>query len=75
MSHDYDKYRASGTKLFDMLYPLNFVLSFVLGAFDFWNWNLAFRGFTSVEFWGMKLPDSTGQRYDFSGEDFIDNFK
>jgi hypothetical protein len=40
-----------------------------------WNWSLALKGQTVIEFWGQRLPNTEGKRYDFRRRDFVENLK
>jgi palmitoyltransferase len=39
------------TKAFQVIWPLNISLFLMLTAFAGWNWYLALKGFTTIEFW------------------------
>ncbi|CAK94075.1 unnamed protein product (macronuclear) [Paramecium tetraurelia] len=51
MSNKFEEYRVHQTKEFSIIWPLNISLFFMLSAFAGWNWFLAMRGVTTLEFW------------------------
>lgn len=68
-------YRHSTNQFTRVFVPFNITLAIVLIFFSGWNWFLAIKGYTSIEYWGNRLPNTRGKRYDFSHKDFVDNFK
>ncbi|KAL4476383.1 hypothetical protein ABPG74_010116 [Tetrahymena malaccensis] len=53
------------TKIFPVVQLLCYVLSFVLLAFNGWNWYLAMKGYTAVEFWGSRSDGKDPSEYAF----------
>ncbi|CAD8091958.1 unnamed protein product [Paramecium primaurelia] len=51
MSNQFQEYRVQQSKAFSLVWPLNISLFFMLSAFSGWNWYLAMKGMTTLEFW------------------------
>lgn len=56
---------------------LCYVLSIVLILFASWNWFLAIKGCTAIEFWGKRLPNETKGKshYDFGSNNVMENIE
>lgn len=49
------EYKRERSVVFIMVATLTITLVIVLAGFNIWNWYLALKGNTAIEFWGKKL--------------------
>ncbi|CAD8105753.1 unnamed protein product [Paramecium sonneborni] len=51
MNNKFDQYKNLESKVFTVVWPLNISLFLMLSGFSGWNWYLAMKGMTTLEFW------------------------